>query len=229
MKTLLFFIIPLALGGAVFAQTNRSYKVNPGEKVTKVIPVDALYEYPEFQAGTVQFKNGKFGMARMNFNHLLKEMEFIDEKLDTTALGDAGSTKFIVIGKDSFYFDKVYVKLISNKNQVRLAESTILLLSNRQKIGAFGEINGGSVEVKEQVSSNANMLKTLVAKEILTFTENRIFYFGDRFGHFKQANRKNVLDMFAKTKPGLEKFLDENKLDYFNESDITRLTAFLQE
>ena len=136
---------------------------------------------------------------------------------------------YLVMAKDTFYFDKVYVKQMSNRNGVKLGDSRSLQLSNRQKIGGFGEINGGSVESKEQVSSNANMMKSLVAKEILTFTENRAFYFGDRFNHFKQASKKNVLELFGKTKPGLEKFIDDNHLDYFDESDMNKLAAYLRE
>jgi hypothetical protein len=232
MKYRILFLFFIGFGSAqnpVLAQMNRSFKVNPGEKVAQAIPADVIYEYPEFQPGTVQFKNGKAGMARMNYSSLLKEIEFINDKLDTTALDDANAMHYISIAMDTFYFDKVYLKQISNKHGVKLAENRILMLSNRQKIGGFGEINGGSVETKEQVSSNANAVKTLVAKEILTFTENRVWYFGDKFNRFKQASRKNVMDMFGKMKPGLDKFLDDNNINYFNESDIKKLAAFLQE
>ena len=229
-KTLIFVIIGIwfiQLPG--YAQSNRSFKVNPGEKVSSAIPADVIYEYPEFQVGTVQFKNGKAGMAKMNYNSLLSDIEFINDKLDTNSLDDANAMRYLNIAKDTFYYDKVYLKQISNKKEVKLAENRILMLSNRQKIGGFGEINGGSVEVEQQMSSNSNPLKTLVAKEILTFTENRVWYFGDKYNRFKQASRKNIVDMFGKLKPGLEKFLDDNHLNYFDETDIKKLAAFLQE
>jgi hypothetical protein len=229
-KTLVFVIMCIGfmqLPG--YAQANRSFKVNPGEKVTSAIPADVIYEYPEFQVGTVQFKNGKAGMARMNYNSLLGEIEFINDKLDTNSLDDAKAMHYLHIAKDTFYYDKVYLKQISNKKEVKLALHRILMLSNRQKIGGFGEINGGSVEVEQKMSSNANPLKTLVANEILTYTENRIWYFGDKYNRFKQASRKNIIDMFGKLKPGLDKFLDDNHLNYFDETDIKKLTAFLQE
>jgi len=212
-----------------YAQANRSFKVNPGEKVTSAIPAGVVYEYPEFQVGTVQFKNGKAGMARMNYNSLLGEIEFINDKLDTNSLDDAKAMHYVNIAMDTFYYDKVYLKQISNKKEVKLALHRILMLSNRQKIGGFGEINGGSVEVEQKMSSNANSLKTLVANEILTYTENRVWYFGDKYNRFKQASKKNIVDLFGKLKPGLEKFLDDNHLNYFNETDIKKLAAFLQE
>ena len=118
---------------------------------------------------------------------------------------------------------------MSNKNGVKLAENREIDLINREKIGGFGEINGGSVEAKDQVSSYANMLKSLVAQEILTFTEYKAFYFGDRFNRFKQASRKNIVDMFGKLKPGLEKFLDDSHLNYYDETDMNKLAAYLQE
>ena len=211
------------------AQNGKSYKVQPGEKVTQAIPSEVIYEYPGFEVGTAQFKNGKSGMAKMNYNHLLKEMEFINDKLDTIPLDGAESMHYITLAKDTFYFDKVYLRQISNRNGIKLMVNQSLQLSNRQKIGGFGELNGGSVEVKEQVSSNASMLRTLVTKEILTFTEYKAYYFGDRFNHFKLASRKNVMDMFGKGKPGLEKFLDDIHLNYYDEADINKLAAYLQE
>ena len=227
----LFFILTafLLFQLTVTAQMGKSYKVQPGQKVTQAIPMEAIYEYPLFEVGTAQFKNGKAGMGKMNYNHLLREIEFINDKLDTIALDDAGSMHYVEMAKDTFYFDKVYLKQISNKNGVKLTVNKSLQLSNKQKLGGFGEVNGGSVEAKDQVSSYANMLKTLVAQEILTFTEFKSYYFGDRFNHFKQASRKNVLDMFGKLKPGLEKYLDDNHLNYYDEADINKLAAYLQE
>jgi hypothetical protein len=35
--------------------------VNPGEKVTQVIPANVIYEYPEFQVGTVNLKMERQG------------------------------------------------------------------------------------------------------------------------------------------------------------------------
>jgi len=227
-KYILFVIICAGLFLQVHSQSVKKFKVNPGEQVVKVIPVADIYTYPQFILGEVQFKNGKLGSAKMNYNSLLGEIEFIDDKNDTIAMDDAESMHYVAINTDTFYYYKQYLRQMSNKNGVKLAENRSIVLINREKIGGFGEVNGGSVEAKELVSANANPMKTLVAKQILTFSENYVYYFGDRFNKFKQANRKNIMEMFGKLKPELGKYLDDNNLNYFSKNDMIKLADYLQ-
>ena len=224
-------IVMLCAGGflQVQSQSVKKFKVNPGEQVMKVIPAADMYTYPEFILGDVQFKNGKLGRARMNYNSLLAEIEYIGDKNDTIIMDDAESTHYVAISTDTFYYYKRYLRQLSNKNGVKLTENREIDLINREKIGGFGESNGGAVEVKESVEANASQMKTLVAKQILTFSENYVYYFGDRFNKFRQANRKNIMEMFGKMKPDLEKYLDENKLNYFDKNDMTKLAEYLQQ
>lgn len=223
LLVVLFFEIPAD------AQKLNTYKVNPGQAVMKTIPFNAIYQYPQFKPGIVQFKNGKAGSAMMNYNSLTMKMEFIGDKGDTLSLDDIGTMRYVAIVPDTFFYSKDFVRLLSNKNGIKLAERRVLLLSNREKLGGFGEVNGGTVTTQGQLSSSSNMLKSLVAQEILTFTETFSWYFGDKFNLFKQASRKNLLDMFGKSKPGLAQFIDDNKIDFFKDEDILKLSSFLQQ
>ncbi len=228
-KCLFAIIIFLHLTSIINAQKKKTFRVNPGEMVVNTIPAENMYEYREFTMGNVLFKNGRLGSAKLNYNSLLGEMEFLGDKHDTLALDDLGSMHYVSIANDTFYYNKIFLKQLSNSNGIKLAVNRAIVLTNREKIGGFGEVNGGSVEVKEQVSANASMLKSLVAQQILTFSENYTYYFGDKFSQFKPASRKNVMEMFGKLKPGLEKYLDTYKPNYFDKQDVDKLAAFLQQ
>jgi hypothetical protein len=229
IKTTCFILICMLCLSSVNGQKKRTFKVNPGQLVDTTLPQDAIYTYPEFTIGSVQFKNGNLGAAKMNYNCMIMEMEFINDKGDTVTLDDVQSFHYISISTDTFYYDKGFLRQISNKQHVKLAEKKVLMITNRQKLGGMGEINGGSVETKDQLSSSGSPLKGIVAQEILTYSEYITWYFGDRYNHFKQATKKNVIDIFGRNKPGLEKYLNDNHVDYFSEEDMKKLAAYLRE
>src|SRR5688500_18466741 len=105
MIRLLFVPLFTGLLATAQAQERKSYKVNPGEKVSEVLQKHgALYQYSGFQVAVVQFRNGKFGSGRLNFNKLLAEMQYIDEKGDTISLADEKEITYIAIAKDTFLF-----------------------------------------------------------------------------------------------------------------------------
>ena len=192
------------------------------------LPVDVRYVYPEFRTGVVQFRNGRIGGGAMNYSALLEEMEFITEK-DTMALDDIESVKYIQFEKDTFYrVQKFFVMQIAVNGEYRLCERRVVSLINRERYGGHGEIQGSStVNTIDQLSSGVNTLRKMVAKELMTFTLDKTYYFGDRFGNFKVANRKNLLDMFGKKYPALENFLAQNKINYSKEDDMRLVLEFL--
>ena len=57
------------------------------------------------------------GGGMMNYSPLLEEMDFINEKMDTMALNDIESMKYVVIEKDTFYrVQKFSVQQIANRS-----------------------------------------------------------------------------------------------------------------
>lgn len=206
-----------------------TYKVQPGELVMAALPVGVSYLYPSFKQGAVQFKNGNQGTAMMNYSPLLEEMDFINDKMDTMALNDIESMKYIVIEKDTFYrVQKFFVQQIANNREIRLCERRAVALANREKIGGHGEIqNGSSIGAIEQLSNGLNPLRQMVAQQVLTFSLDRTYYFGDKYGNFRLANRKNLLDAFGNQYPGLHDFLAQNKINYMKADDMKLVLEFL--
>jgi len=211
----------------LYAQSKKLYKVNPGEKVIEVIPKKDIYKYPEFRQGTVLLRDGTYGVARLNYNSLFGEMQFIDPKADTLSLADEKNIASIAVSKDTFYYDNGYLELIADYNKIKLAGKRLIDFSNRQKIGALDIAGAGEIETYTTMSSRES-LKDLIAKEVLTFSEHMIYYFGDRFNHFMLANKKNVLKICAKEQGKISKYLDNNPVNFNNENDLKRLGIFLQ-
>lgn len=216
----------LLLSTACFSQ-RKIYKINPGEKFLDVIPKEEIYTYPAFTVGTVYLKGDKFASAQLNYNSLFGDMQFIDEKGDTLGIADEGNIQSIVINKDVFYYDKGYMKLLANFNDLKLANKKFFSFVNKQKLGGFGETSGGSIDAYERISS-ANIFNDLVAKEIITLSAYNLYYIGDQFNHFKLANKKNLLDIFGKKQAMLQQYLKENEVNFSSEEDLRKLLLFMQ-
>lgn len=204
------------------------YKINPGEKFLEVIPKEEVYSYAVFTEGTVYLKGDKFSTARLNYNALYGDMQFIDQKGDTLGIADEGNIQSIVINKDVYYYDKGYMKLLANFNGLKLANKKYFSFTNKQKVGGFGEVSSASIDTYDRISS-ANIFNDLVAKEVITLASYNLFYIGDQFNHFKPANKKTLQDIFGKKQPKLQQYLKETTVNFSSEDDLRKLLLFMQD
>lgn len=225
---LIYGLIFILLGANAKAQS-QTYKVQPGEVIMNALPVGVSYLYPAFRPGQVQFKNGNLGAAMMNYSPMLEEMDFINEKMDTVALNDIESMKYIVIEKDTFYrVQKFFVQQIASNREIRLCERRTVALVNKEKLGGHGELqNGSSIQAIEQLSNAQNPLRQMVAQQVFTFSLDKTYYFGDKYGNFRLASRKNLLDVFGNQYPGLGDFLALNKINYLKVDDMKLVLEYL--
>ncbi len=225
-KTVIIFL-SIFFCNYLAAQEPKAFKVNPGEKVFNAIPPKDRYSYSEFIPGIVNFKNNRVGSGRMNYDALLRGIEFIDANGDTVILDNLETIRNVVMANDTFVVDKVTLQQLAVKGNMRLAKSWVIMVSNHQREGAMGQVTDGSVETFTTLSSSGNALKTMVSRDILTFKEHTTFYFGNKFGQFKLANKKNLLADFGNHKKELSAYLEENKVNYLKEEDMRNLLDFL--
>jgi hypothetical protein len=224
------FILLTAFGYSVgFSQDTREvYKVNPGQSIEEAIKGEARFMYPEFKAGFVLFRNGNFGSSKMNYNFLHQELQFIDGA-DTLALDKAEDIRHVIIEKDTFYFrDKHWLRQVVSNGQVRMAELKSLSFANNEKIGAFGQVNSGSsIDAIENMVTISNITKKLEANQILTFAMSYNYYFSDKFDNYKLANRKSIVNLFGNKCKGLDQFLESEKVNYKNGSDMKKVFDYI--
>lgn len=227
---ILSFILMLmvACSGNAAGQSRKTYKVNPGEKITEALPPDVLYRYPAFTEGMVHFRNTAVGSGKMNYNNLIGKIQFINGNGDTLELNNEPPIRFVAIASDTFYFEKEWMQLTYSANHAILAKTTVLGLVNRQRKGAMGIISEGSVNPVTQLSYSSRPLRELATDEILTFAFHTEYFCGDRFGHFKPATRKGFLSLFGTKQKEIEEYLGNNPVDFGKEEDLIRLTAFIE-
>ena len=141
MKKIIFLVVTLLMtGGFCFAQKiirAKNVNLNDPESVKLDIPQGAVYIFDEFTDGTVYFKNGTTSSAKLNYNTLFEEMQFITDKDEILTVANPDDINLVKIGDDFFYRLRrcEFAKLLLNEN--------IMLLTKRKtectdysKIGA---------------------------------------------------------------------------------------------
>jgi hypothetical protein len=205
----------------VSAQSKKSYTVKPGEKVMDALPVHALYLYPVFKQGVVHFKNKNLGGAKLNYNRVLDQMQFIDNKGDTLSLDDEQNIASIAVDADTFYFYQGYVQKLQDLKNVKIGTKRMMVLSHRQKVGAMGGVSSSAIASYDRLSSQQGM-RDLVPREYLTFSEHTYYFIGDAFNRFKPLSKKSVLNMYANKQSAVETYLKGNNVNFTDETDIKK-------
>ncbi len=208
------------------AQGPDTYTIKPGMGVLQVIPLEKIYRYPTFQQGLVVFRSGASTLGKLNYNHLFAVIQFINQQGDTLSMAEEPLVKYVAIGKDTFYYDKGYVRTIT-AGPVKLAER-VLFREYIQKPGANYELSSGATSSSTITAMREG--KTLgsdVVEQEVVLMKNTLYFIGDRFNVFVPADKRNLLKVYSKQKRQVENYLSANAVDFKKEEDLIKLTAFL--
>ena len=225
--SLLFILIGYS---ELFAQDSTIVTIKAGNRIKDVLTPADIFYYPEYANGKVFLRNGSRAMARINYTRLFDQILFIDPKGDTLALADEKNIKFIAVGKDTFYFDEGYVRLIADNGIVKLAEKQIWVVSDVRKMGTHNR-NTSTVAVTTLASYSDEGTRAksydLLLNEDLVIRRETHYYFGDEFNHFVRAGKKKILLLFPKDELRLENYLKENKVNFDKKDDLEKLALFI--
>ncbi|MEJ7737647.1 MAG: hypothetical protein WKF97_09495 [Chitinophagaceae bacterium] len=210
----------------VTAQNAKTITVKAGNDVKEFI-ANEMYRYPKFLIGKVFFRDGKSTSAKLNYNLLVGDMQYIDLNGDTLSIANSKEVGYIKIEEDSFFYDQGYIELLNDGSTVKLGIRQIIKLKDFKRIGAYGLPSHGTIE-SYGTYTGSHQVQKINVKEDLVFSKQTNYYFGDKFNHFIPATRKNVLQIFSNHQRKVEKFLYENDINFNKHQDLEKLIAFLQ-
>jgi hypothetical protein len=220
LGVLLFF------AGALGAQAG-TFTIKPGQDFYEAIPFNDIYRYPAFIIGNVSFKDGRSVDGRLNYNLLIKQVQFIDPKGDTLSLADENTIKHIIINKDTFFYSNEYVRQVASWKTIKLAESDYYK-EFLQRPGSYGLASAATASntitsllvqgKKFEINSDQEMVLVRAKK----------YFIGTKFNEFFPADRKVLLKAFPKHRKNIEGFIEENAIDIANKEDLVKLAGFLE-
>src|ERR1043165_4010586 len=148
-----------------FGQTQQKFIVNPGQKVSDVLTVRDIYQFPEFKAGTVYFLDGRKTDANLNYNLFTQTVQFISGN-DTLSLADEKELKAISIDSHYYIFEKNYyeVKNAFGKNKFLVKQR--IRPAEVKKIGAYDQTVEGGANAYTNYSNGATDVNLVVNAKV---------------------------------------------------------------
>ncbi len=230
MKTIILLVgVWLASNYHLMAQDVEIVRVKAGEDPAKAIPFTERYRYGEFRQGELVFMNSSSSMAKFNYNILLGEMQFIDQKGDTLSLTDDYAIQLVAIGPDRFYYEhpKTYVELVADYPSVKLAAKRALTILESEKKGGYGQSTGiSSIKNYGSYSNNNGSLQKLDSKADMLFSKKIAFFLIDQNKRFWKANRASILEVFAKHSKQIKQYRKVEAVNFDQEADLKKLLQF---
>ena len=230
MRSLLLLFFILIGYTDLSAQDSTFVTIKTGQSVKDVLTSAEIYHYPQFTYGKVFLRDGTKAAGKMNYNRLYGQMLFINPIGDTLALADEKNIKFIVIDKDTFYYDGGYLRLMANGGVVKLTEKQIWVLADIRKIGTHNRPTT-TVAVTSFSSytdgRDAAKSKDLIMNEDVVLRKETQYYFGDKYNLFVPASKKGLLQLFPKEQQEIDNYLKENKVNFNKKDDVEKLYQFL--
>ena len=208
------------------AQNYEPVTVKAGSSVLDYFPFKERYRYPEFVPGIVIFKNGVYSESKFNYNLLMGEMEFIKAP-DTLSIINKKDIYLIALEKDTFYYDKGYLELISGGN-IKVVLKQYIKLKEIQKKDPYGVSSAGSSrESNSTLPSETNFYK-LKANNDLVFQRVVEYYISIPQNGFVPFRKKNVLRIFPPKKKEIKIYLKSNKFNFNSREDLLKLADYLK-
>lgn len=229
MKSISIVSIIFLLSTTGFTQTSTERIYIKGGNSAWENFMKEVYYYPSFEAGIIEYKNGKRFKSSMNYNKVLGTIQFIDEKGDTLSMSNEESINFITIGKDIFIYNPICMREMKRDGKVKLFKREMVRIADKQKIGAFGIPNtSGSIESIDRVDTRLTYNK-LDINESLLLTKVSSFYLKYDKNQVVPASKKNFLNLFPKHENSIKEYIKTQNIDFGKEDDLVKLTGYLSQ
>src|SRR5215467_6754720 len=210
----------------IAAQDSTRIFIPAGKSFSDVAGPDKAYRFPNFTDGNVYFRDGTMSAAKMNYNFLSEELEFISPGGDTLALIKEQSIniKNIVIDSITFYYFNGFMEEMAHNEYGRLLKQQFYVLTGTEKIGAFDQPSGNSsIEAYSSVSDRSGRFLNLVVKENLILVMATEYFIGDTYNTVLRATKKNMLELYPKKRTEIESYLRTNHVNFSSGKDLAKL------
>ena len=240
-------VVGIAVGASIHlpgqAQSPDVIRIKGGAGGEKAIPVGDRYWYSQFRPGRVMYVNGSSAGARLNYNVILGEMQFIDSRGDTLALADESTLRLISIGnpapaadkslrEDLFVYDQKngYLQILTDYNGIKLAEKRGLRMAKSEKQGGYGQSSGSSAITTYQFySPGSTSVSKLDGQGDLVLIKDKMYFIVDKNNRSYPASKASVLKLFSKHREQITTYLTTESVDFRQENDLKKLLQYCNE
>ena len=224
MKKIIFLsaILITSFFSLLHAQVYEKKTVHAGESLSDL----SYYLFPSFKDAEVKFKKGGELSAKMNFNLLICQMQFIDPHGDTLNIAKPQDIYVIDFDSSSFFYDKGYCEILETCDSIELAVLRKVTYEPI-KIGALGLRNHSGTGTENYTSflNNASE-KQLTVNEDIDIEKETTFFLIPNNKEMIKATKPGFLKVFPQSSQFIQTYIKENKPVFNKESDLKKLFVF---
>jgi hypothetical protein len=229
MKTSLLLVLLTTIFLPLFAQDNSTFKINSIDQATKLN--NSGYLNPIFINGTIFFKGGALGEAKLNFNRYSNEVLFISPKGDTLSVAQPETVSYVQIGTDTLYFyqNLILLKITHNRIAPDLYAGQIVSYIGKEKKGAFGTYSAtGSINSAPTVSTTGELTRHISTDENLIYKINTYYYLSDTLNNFYPAKKMKFAKIFPQYAKEINIFFKTHETDFNKKENLLQVINYLQ-
>lgn len=227
-KSRLSIVVMLLASVPGWAQLGETARVKTGEK----LPTREKYLYPEFSLGTVIYHDGRPpGSARLNYNLLEREMQFLTTRGDTMALAEEQTIRQIKLRDEVYVYDQNgnVLTLLGNYGSTSVAMDHSLKIANVDKEGAYGMSSGASsIRTYNSYPTGTGATAKLEQKGDVVFSHQRVLMLISKNNLAFPASRKSVSKLYPKQKSAIEDYLREHSVQFNDAEELKKLLEYCE-
>ena len=172
-------------------------------------------------------KDGKMAGGKLNYNIVIDEMQFINDKNEILSLADPSVVAQVVIGDRKFYYLKNYFfELVADGNI--LLYSRIHVKRFEEKVGAYGGTSSTQsiTSVSSYTSDNGTLTKLNAGVKVNFQTE--VIYYIALNGKYKLVVTKNDLfKLFPANKDLIRQEIDKENIKFDSVDSFKKIVDWI--
>ena len=185
--------------------------------------------FPQFENGTVVFKNGVRSAASLNYNIIQQEMLF--KSSDSTIMAIANPSEIIVIIIEERRFFPVtsggifYEEIPAGKGSFFIQRKAIML-SQGKAAGYGGYSATSSITSYGTLYSGSGNVINLNPDEKFKLKNNNFYYLKSGKNYKKFSSAKTLGKLFKGQESKIEKFANEQSINFSSIDDVTMIVEY---
>lgn len=225
-SALLTFIGILLANATVWGQASQTIIVRNNKVAASDIAPEYQQIFPGFRDATIIYKGMAPIKCQANYNFLLDEIHFLNEKGEKLAISNPIDLTQVIIDNRVFIFTpKGYVEVIE-KGDIWLVYKWSCVFTGKTKEGAYGiKKDTPGIYQMNRISFDSREWNMDVDQEAITFVEVKPYLKSK--GKLIHANSlHSFIKAFGKDKFTIKEYAEHNDIDLNKEADLRKFVKF---
>lgn len=195
----------------------------------EIVSTTFQYVFPEFTTGQVFFRSAPKGTAKLNYNILIGEMQFLSPEDEIMALANVNDVFYVSIDQRKFfpYKNNVFAEEIVSDGAVKLRVVKKGKAISQGKAAAYGGYSStSSITSYKSIQGSGKTFDLAIREKVQVEVDNFFYLTTDNNKYILIKNQKTYEKLFPGHKEQIEAYVRQNDISFKEEDDLIRLTTY---